>query len=948
MKYLEWNNILANHFFFPENAGKDVHLYLTKNDIINLARPHFAGETESEIWNNFVSAICSGLPGATGNIIAKAKYAYSKNNLLKARKQDGSHLEIDGVTVIFPPYIAYLIFLILPLIEVENNDFRANNYYGKLNQFLSANNINQNIGTTDFSSNNTNKLWKDLEKWANDDKNGDLGLFRVNNFTNSSWIYVGKVFSQCVIPPKAIKRLPDFFLQSGMIPDSVYSNGEFLNYLKQYGSSLLHLPNNIINIIAKDSDELGQTIIGIIKREYTKWTGESDEEVDNDGIINRKKKDIPARLFLQFKINTIDETIKFSYRLFSQNDYPKDLKFGDFDNLYQTNGWSRTLNIDFKEQFEIKDTYNKWIAKFPNKDVRLFVSAATCQLSSAYWIETDNLSKTERMYLLCRNNKKDSIEEWGKSFNSGDFINEDFEGISENYSLYKIIHPTISHNEIPQLTLYTTKNIELIGGLRVNFRTYINDFLPKVEIKNADGNENVFLQYRNSGEIITLNKEESNRWLLPGDIKLNADFVIKVENETFEGNDIAYTIASSDNSAKRINDLQLPKRNSFGKNIATETRQFCLGSNVVNPKQNSQKLFCPASWMFIPLNCEHKTTVTNATYNNHCGNMLAHFLSLKGCMSMDEFQKNKVFEYYFSKQFDSEAQNEYIFHPKPSSVLNLYDYIGILDYDYESKQIVVNPPQFIFIPTDKGRKVLLIGARDYALIESIINTAPKYNLQVEISEQFQSNKYLLLPDVITIKAFGSQQEPYGERNIAAFANELHIKFSNDYFPQIALQDFSANLTDYENSLELTDENDYGWVRKIFNTETLNFEKSENNDFDKSFALMEYKLNEYTYIYKLWKDNKCYQIDKNRGKYLAFKHSNKNVILFNGSTKKVAIPVATPLPRLLSESIMLMSGFAPSIKEIDGIKYRVYENVTGIFTQNLFKLKLGQTPINKEI
>jgi len=948
MKYLEWNNILAKHFFFPENAGKDVHLYLTKNDIINLARLYFVEETESKIWNNFIFRINSGLPGATGNIITKAKYAYSKNSLLKVKRQDGSPLEIDGIPVIFPPYVAYLIFLILPLIEVDNNNFRANNYYGKLNQFLSENNINQNIGTIDFASNNVNALWRDLEKWANEDKNGDLGLFRVNNFTNSIWIYLGNVFSQCVISPKAIKSLPDFFIQSGMIPDSVYSNEEFQNYLKQYGLSALHLPNNIINIITKDSDELGQTIIGIIKREYTKWTGESDEEVENNGAINRKKNDILARLFLQFKVNTRDETIKFSYRLFSQNDYPDDLKFENFDNLYETNGWSRTLDIDFKEQFELKDTYNKWIAKFSNKDIRLFVSAATCQLSSAYWIETDNLSKTERMYLLCRNDKKNSIEEWGKSFNSGDFVNEDFEGIPENYVLYKIIHPTISHNEIPQLTLYTTKSIELIGGLRVNFRTYINDFLPKVEIKNANGNEKVFLQYRNTDEKITLNKENSNRWLLPEDIKLNVDFYLNVENETFEGNNFAYTITSSDNSAKKITDILLPKRDSFGKNIAIETEQFCLGSNVVNPKQNSQRLYCPTSWMFTPLNYEQESSIKEVTYNKHCGNMLAHFLSLKSCMSMDEFQKNKVFEYYFSKQFDNEIQSECIFRPKPSSVLNLYDYIGILDYDYESKQIAVNPPQFIFIPSDKGRKILLIGARDYALVESMINTAPKYDLQIEISKQFQSNKHSLLPDVITIRAFGNRQENYGERNIVDFAKELHIKFSNDYFPQIALQDFSANLTDYENLLELTDENDYGWVRKIFNTETLNFEKSENNDFEKSFALIEYKLNEYTYIYKLWKDNKCYQIDKNWGKYFALKHSNKNVILFNDSTKKVAIPAATPLPRLLSESMMLMSGFAPDLKEIDGIKYRIYENITGIFTQNLFKLKLGQTPINKEI
>ena len=59
------------------------------------------------------------------------------------------------------------------------------------------------------------------------------------------------------------------------------------------------------------------------------------------------------------------------------------------------------------------------------------------------------------------------------------------------------------------------------------------------------------------------------------------------------------------------------------------------------------------------------------------------------------------------------------------------------------KKIVLNPPQFIFIPAEKGRKVLLIGARDTALIDKIITTAPKYNLQVEVTKQFYSNERLL-------------------------------------------------------------------------------------------------------------------------------------------------------------------------------------------------------------
>lgn len=145
---------------------------------------------------------------------------------------------------------------------------------------------------------------------------------------------------------------------------------------------------------------------------------------------------------------------------------------------------------------------------------------------------------------------------------------------------------------------------------------------------------------------------------------------------------------------------------------------------------------------------------------------------------------------------------------------------------------------------------MLIGARDTALIESIINTAPTHNLQVEIIKQFPSNERLLLPDAITIKAHGTASENYGERNIKELADKLKITFSNDYFPQLALQEFSANITDYENSLLEIDENDYDWARYIFNPETLVFEKSETSTFDKSFSLICYKLNEYTHQFKL--------------------------------------------------------------------------------------------------
>jgi len=937
MKYLQWNNIISAYFFNSTNLGKDIYLYLTRKDIINIARQYFNEETEDEIWADFITSIKRGVPGSNGNIIAKAKYAHSKNNLVGRNKSDGTSATIENIPVLYPPFISYLVFLVLPLIEVVEGNFRTTNYYGKLNSFLSN---DSNLGTNDFRNNQINCLWEDLSNWANVKNNGDLGVFNSISFTNQNWIYVGKMFSQCVLPPKFLTRLPELFEVIGLVPNTFYEDLYLLEKIKNSNRTDL-VPKSTLDFLKKD-DELSNSIIQTIQRQYKKWTGETHEDTEGD-ILRKKRNYTIAPLFLQFKLNINDEEIKFSYRMYSSYDYPEDMKFDQQENLYEINGWSKTLPFEFTEGLELKDNFNKWIAKFPNRDVRLFVSAGTLQLSNEFWIETDVLSKIDRMYLLCKNTKQDTIKEWGKTFSNGNFKQEDFGGLPENYSLFWFRNPTQGLSDISILTLYTEKRIELVGGLKVNFRTYINDFLPEVEIVNSDGNEKVYLQYKGTDEKVFISKKQSlnNRWLLPADISLNSDFYVKVENEKFSGNEFVYNLASSDNTAIQIDDSKLPKRDSFGKQIAHNSTQYCLGSNVVNPNKLRQ---VPYSHLFRSKNQEIITTFSITLFNNHSGNNLCNYLSLKKTLTTEEFFR--AFEFYFSKEF-SITENTNLTKLKRAS-LNFYDFIGILDYDYETKSIILNPPQFIFIPTVQGRKVLLIGARDNSLVETIINTAQKHNLQVEITKQFSSNVKLLLPDVITIKAFGTSNENYGERNIKALADQLNIAFSTDYYPQVALQQFSANLADYENTLQEIDENDYDWARYIFNPETLAFTKSETLAFDKLFSLVKYKLNEYTYQFKLWKDNKCYQVDMNWGRFIALKHYKKNVILFDSTSNKVAIPIETPLPRLLSEAIMLLSGLAPDFKEIDGKKYRVYENVVGIFTQNLFKSKLDQTAINKTL
>ena len=320
--------------------------------------------------------------------------------------------------------------------------------------------------------------------------------------------------------------------------------------------------------------------------------------------------------------------------------------------------------------------------------------------------------------------------------------------------------------------------------------------------------------------------------------------------------------------------------------------------------------------------------------------MLA-YLTAKGISSSQDFYK--AFEFYYLNSGDVNFQENTNYTKLKKASLNFYDYLGYLDFDYTSKSIVVNPTQFIYIPSSQGRKCLLIGGRDAELVQELINTASKYNIQVESIKQVESNQDLLLPDAITIKGYSDIGDKYGERSIVAFAEELGVDFNADELHQLSLMNFSADITDYENNLlleEETDREDYGWARKIFNAETLQYEWDTSANFDRDFSLLEYKLNEYTFHSRLWLKGKCYLIDKNWGKYIALKKAGKQVILYDEQKHKIVIPFELPLPRLLAEAVMLMSGQAPAFVKIEGRNYRVFDNIPSTIIKNLFD-KLGQ-------
>ncbi len=936
VKYLEWNNIIAKFFFNPENAGKDIHLYITKEEILHIAHNYFKNVSDEEIWQDFISAIEQGLPGSIGNLTVKARYCYEKRALLR----------IDSIEVKYPPYITYLSFLVMPLIEEVDGDFRTNNYFDRLNTFLAKNSIRQQIWTEDFRDSNINDLWVELSSWATVKNNSDLGAFTVKPFTNKRWVYVGKLFSQCVFPPKAIKRLPDFFLAAGMIPDSTYQEVEIKRYLLQYGTSILMLPANVIDIIRNsETNELGQSIIGTVRKEYQEWNGEA-HSIDDTGTTSRtKRNDISSRIYLQMQIFSNEGRIEFSYRMKSALEFPEDLVFNDLEIREEKLGYSRTLNLPFRETFQLKDDFNKWVAKFPEKDIRLFISGGLFQFSTDYWLETDILSKTNWMYLLCKNSLRERIVDWGHN-NCTRFEDEtELENVPSGYSLFKFLDPSEGIEGIPILTIIKEKNILLTSGLKIDFRTFTNDFLPEVEIFNSDGTEKVYLQYKDNEEKIFLKKKNfiNNRWTLPDDISLYSDFNIRVDNEVLYGNETTYRVISSNGSAILLDNLKLPKRDSFGRIADTTLPTYSLGSNVIGANLLRQLPYEPLYKSRIE---DSNPEITKPVYSHGAGNILVSFLALRKATTAQDFYA--AFELLYAKTFGNKNQSDnFNFSKVKKASLNFLDYLGYLDYEYETKSIVVNPPQLIFVPVNKGRKVLLIGGRDFSLVNAIIDTAPKYNLQVEITQQFSQNEDLMLPDSITIKSFGSSRENFGVNNLIAFSEQLKINFNPSELVQVGLQQFCCTIEEYESGLFMNNETTLtyeDWARYIFNPDNLKMEKSFSEDFDKTFSLLEYRLRPWEFHYRLWVNQKCYEIDRNWGKFIALKYYQKAIILYDRMKEKVAVPIELPLPRLLAESIMLLSGLAPVYSEINGKAYRIYENIPSTFIQNLFS-RLNQRTID---
>ena len=939
MNYLKWNNAIAKLFFNEEKAEQEVYLFISKNDIVKIGKEHGLDGGNENIFVDFIEAIRKGIPGrpSNSNILEHALYAYNK--------WQENPVKIDGVQVEYPLYIGYLALFVLPLTESNQTDIRANAYYPRIRSFLE----NYDLTSMPYQNENSNwnLLWHNLEEWSIIQKNTELGYFELHPFSNKKWVYVGKPLSQSIFPIYAIRQLPQFFETCGLVPGEEIDDTIFRKLLLVNGEKYLVLTSMVLNAIRDSNNELGQSIIKIVKKNYQEWTGNTDQFDSETETIKKGNTIAQLRFCIE---GDRARGYKTYYRLYTKLDFPEDLTFVHNEREYKCHqfgkGWSKPLLLPFNEGMELQDNLNKWKAKFSEKDVRLLIEGKNFHLSG--WVEAPNMVSS-RMLLLAKEEQSASIEDWGDCFSKGDFKKIQTAGIPGGHVLYEICNPPIGHPDIPVLQFKADKRIIISGGMKIGVRAWLIDLLPDVELENGRGTETVYLVYENRYEKIALERKNIDQpvWNLPSDIKINKGFYVKVEGDEVKGEQLKNYILDSQGKVEMLDENALPARNQFGQVAnSEESNSYVIGSKLLaeNERRFSNRQ-TPYNHLFKPLSslCELASMIRDNL--NEYNNLLTTFLSTKRESSVKDYFE--AFESVYQEMFGPEEIES---HPIELSrlkrwSLNYLDYMGILDYEYSTKKVVVNPPQFLLIPTQSGRKVLLIGGRTPELMQKIKAQAEKEGLHLNLEPQDESLSPFILPPTVTVTGFDDYDGSNIERKFKRVAEVCSISFNPYKLPQFRLAEFSGNIDEYKNQLTPDERfDDSGWPARIFDDDQLRFIPIDTQSIDKTFSLVEYRLTEYSFKHRLWLNGQPHAINKNWGRYMVLNHSRKEVIFNDRDKNIVAIPASLPLPRLISEAMTLFSGKAPRrlSLEIEGVKtwFNIYENIPPIFASNYFK-KVGQ-------
>lgn len=216
LNYSEWNELIASHFFSEKFEGRPVYL-----DISDQLLTVFSEKLDlsvAETINNFKNSIIDTL----------SRSSVFNLHLLNAFKWKR---RVEEET---PPFVALLAFFSYVAEKmVSDNDFGANNYYGRLQRELRL---------TDEIHSELQRSYREISEfcwpWLNewiDSWDGEIGLPTAKAL--DSRVYVSVAISQALVREQDRNALKRIFMESGLNPGQRLGRMEMLSLLLHWSSS---------------------------------------------------------------------------------------------------------------------------------------------------------------------------------------------------------------------------------------------------------------------------------------------------------------------------------------------------------------------------------------------------------------------------------------------------------------------------------------------------------------------------------------------------------------------------------------------------------------------------------------------------------------------------------------------------------------------------------------
>ena len=477
MDYLAWNKLIASHFFRPEMADNRVYLYVTEDIISSI------GKDKGVDFQDFINAVKTSV-GMTKNGICQKAWRTMEEWKYRQKRQG------------YPPYIGYLALFVLAAGTEE--DFSANAYYPRLRKLLGEKQASKPY--PDFDQ--MRIVWKDLEKWANTDKDGEWGIFNIN--ISGRLIHVGIPISQTILTEKELKALPIIFAEAGLDSNNHFSERAIAFWIGKYGYK--YLRKRTIRLLKETSarDELRQALIDRIIDELSAWDGTAE-------ISSEAGKRFYGTLRLCCKLDTTAKSANFTVRCSTNREFPEDklvLKYNS-DSYYcdeYGNGYSSAIRsnlndktidaslFDWCQNMQMESDDKRWCFNFIASPVRVFVKGENQGLQG--YVEVGRIPQGLPFYLAAHQNCCPELEKWGKSGCTGFQKSDILQGLPSGWHFFRVESADsdqLVRDKFPILSFSTSVLLELKGGIRVDKGNYFFKFAPpQIVLAGADSSVKLY------------------------------------------------------------------------------------------------------------------------------------------------------------------------------------------------------------------------------------------------------------------------------------------------------------------------------------------------------------------------------------------------------------------------------------------------------------------------